>query len=284
MTGSPPASDGTIDKSGVALAHNGTFTQADINNGLITYISTGSAAATDSIAFFDCRPDQRRLADRPVVQRFHRSRHHHPVDFPSVAAAPDNSPAANIGTGTPITLGMTNSYTNGAGNSGSPATTCSHLRHRESNLHRKHLAHPRHRQQRLGQRRPGIHARASSSTPAPSAIPISSSASTGTPPPRASATSQVQYNTNGNDGSGSGWVNYQGFVATSNDFYNSQNSPVNPTIYINLASIAAANNDPDPGIRLVSAYDSTGLIPGSNGYASAVGEVANPIDSASDSV
>ena len=51
LTGSPPASDGTIDKSGDPLAQNGTFTQADINNNLITYVSTGSAAATDNIAF-----------------------------------------------------------------------------------------------------------------------------------------------------------------------------------------------------------------------------------------
>ena len=78
---------------------------------------------------------------------------------------------------------------------------------------------------------------------------------------------QVQYNT------GSGWVNYQGpsptgtFVATSDDYYNAGLSPVNPTIYINLSGVAAANNNPDLGIRLVSAYDSTGTL--GNEYASA---------------
>ena len=51
LTGSPPASDGTLYDNGVALAHNGTFTQADVNNGLVTYTSTGSASATDSIPF-----------------------------------------------------------------------------------------------------------------------------------------------------------------------------------------------------------------------------------------
>ncbi len=51
LTGNPPAADGTLYKSGVALTQNSTFTQADINNGLITFVSTGTASATDSIAF-----------------------------------------------------------------------------------------------------------------------------------------------------------------------------------------------------------------------------------------
>ena len=65
-------------------------------------------------------------------------------------------------------------------------------------------------------------------------------------------------------------MNYQGpsptgtFVATSNDYYNSGLSPVNPTIYINLSGVAAANNNPDLGIRLVSAYDSTGTLGNAN--------------------
>jgi len=51
LTGNPPAADGTIRKNGVVLAQNGTFTQADLNSGLITYTSSGSASATDNIAF-----------------------------------------------------------------------------------------------------------------------------------------------------------------------------------------------------------------------------------------
>ncbi len=51
LTGSPPAADGTIDKSGSPLGQGSTFTQADVNNGLITYVSTGSSNATDNIAF-----------------------------------------------------------------------------------------------------------------------------------------------------------------------------------------------------------------------------------------
>ena len=196
---------------------------------------------------------------------------------------PDNSPAANLGTGTLTTLGMTNSYTNGAGSSGvasddvlstsgtaNPNFTENLLRVRGTGNNGWADAAPEYSQ--------GI--QVDTSTVGDSNIVFSFNWYSTTQGIR---DLEVQYNTNGNDGSGSSWVNYQGFVATSNDFYNSQNSPVNPTIYINLASIAAANNDPDLGIRLVSAYDSTGLIPGSNGYASAVGEVANPIDSASDS-
>jgi len=41
--------------------------------------------------------------------------------FPNIAGAPDNSPAPTYGTGTAITLGMTNNYTNGAGTSGTAA-------------------------------------------------------------------------------------------------------------------------------------------------------------------
>ena len=51
MTGSPPAADGTVYKSVRPWSGNSTFTQADINNGRITYTSTGSASATDTIPF-----------------------------------------------------------------------------------------------------------------------------------------------------------------------------------------------------------------------------------------
>ncbi len=51
LTGNPPAADGAVEKNGVALGQGSTFTQADVNNGLITYVSTGNTSATDSIAF-----------------------------------------------------------------------------------------------------------------------------------------------------------------------------------------------------------------------------------------
>jgi len=79
---------------------------------------------------------------------------------------------------------------------------------------------------------------------------------------------QFQYNTNVNNANG--WTNFGGtsptgtYIATSNDFYN---APSSPTITVNLSSITAANNDPNFGVRLVSAYDSTGNL--GNEYASA---------------
>jgi hypothetical protein len=79
---------------------------------------------------------------------------------------------------------------------------------------------------------------------------------------------QFQYNTN--TANASGWTNFGGtnaagtYVATANDFYN---APGSPTITVNLSSITGANNDPSFGVRLVSAYDSTGNLP--NEYASA---------------
>lgn len=42
---------GALRKSGIALAANGTFTQSDINGGLITYVHAGGESATDSFVF-----------------------------------------------------------------------------------------------------------------------------------------------------------------------------------------------------------------------------------------
>jgi hypothetical protein len=79
---------------------------------------------------------------------------------------------------------------------------------------------------------------------------------------------QFQYNLN--TGNAAGWTNFGGtsptgtYVATSNDYYN---APASPTITVDLSSIAGANNDPNLGVRLVSAFDSTGHVVGD--YASA---------------
>ncbi|MFC1564987.1 cadherin-like domain-containing protein, partial [candidate division KSB1 bacterium] len=43
--------NGTLSKSGSAMAANSTFTQSDINNGLIIYSHTGNSAAIDSFLF-----------------------------------------------------------------------------------------------------------------------------------------------------------------------------------------------------------------------------------------
>jgi len=79
---------------------------------------------------------------------------------------------------------------------------------------------------------------------------------------------QFQYNLN--TANSTGWVNFGGtsptgtYIATPNDYYNPSTPPGN--ISINLSSITGANNDPTFGVRLVSAYDSTGNQPS---YASA---------------
>jgi hypothetical protein len=70
---------------------------------------------------------------------------------------------------------------------------------------------------------------------------------------------QVQYNLN--TANASGWTDIGGtsptgtYIATPNDYYN---APGSPTISLNLSSITGAANDSSFGIRLVSAYDSTG--------------------------
>jgi PEP-CTERM motif len=79
---------------------------------------------------------------------------------------------------------------------------------------------------------------------------------------------QFQYNLDA--ANSAGWVNFGGtsptgtYIATAKDFYN---APGSPTISIDLRSITGANNDPNFGIRLVSAYDSTGNL--GDEYASA---------------
>ena len=79
---------------------------------------------------------------------------------------------------------------------------------------------------------------------------------------------QFQYNTNINNAAG--WTSFGGtsptgtYIAVSNDYYN---APGAPTINVDLSSIAGANNDSNFGVRLVSAFDSTGNVP--NDYAGA---------------
>jgi hypothetical protein len=80
---------------------------------------------------------------------------------------------------------------------------------------------------------------------------------------------QFQYNTNINNTNG--WTNFGGtsptgtYIATSNDYYN-PTTPPGP-ITVDLSTILLANNNANFGIRLVSAFDSTGNV--ANDYASA---------------
>ena len=89
---------------------------------------------------------------------------------------------------------------------------------------------------------------------------------------------QFQYNTNKSNANG--WTNFGGtsptgtYIATGNDFFN---APGSPTITVNLGSIAGANNDPNFGIRLVSAYDSTGNLGNEYAQATLTGGVTTQI-------
>jgi PEP-CTERM motif len=82
---------------------------------------------------------------------------------------------------------------------------------------------------------------------------------------------QFQYNTNA--GNPAGWTNFGGtsptgtYIANSKDWYNQFPTPGVPMINVDLSSIVGANNDPNFGIRLVAAFDSTGNV--SNDVASA---------------
>jgi len=81
---------------------------------------------------------------------------------------------------------------------------------------------------------------------------------------------QFQYNTN--TANSAGWTNFGGtspkgtYIAVSNDWYNAPGTNT-PMITVDLSSITGANNDANFGIRLVSAFDSTGNVP--NDFASA---------------
>ena len=206
--------------------------------------------------------------------------------FPTLAGPPDNSPAPNIGSGTATTLGMTNNYTNGAGTSGVAA---------DDVINQAGTANPNINENQWRIRGSGNNGWADAAPEYTQGAELDTStvgfsnivfAFDWYSTTQGIGDLQVQYNTNGNAGTGSGWVNYQGpsptgtFVATSNDFYNAALSPVSPTIYINLSNVPGASGNPDLGIRLVSAYDSTGLV--TNSYASAVGEVSNLVEAVSD--
>jgi hypothetical protein len=183
--------------------------------------------------------------------------------FSSTVSAPDNSPAPTTGSGTATTLGMTNSYNGGNTESDDVLLTAG-------------TANPSFSEYTWRIRGTANNGWANAAPQDSQGIELDTSTvgyqnisfsfdwyST----TQGIRDLQFQYNTNVNNASG--WTDFGGtsatgtYIATSNDYYN---APGSPTITVNLSSIAGANNDPTFGIRLVSAYDSTGNI---DGYASA---------------
>ena len=194
--------------------------------------------------------------------------------FTSTAAAPDNSPAPTAGSGTLVTLGMTNTYNSGNTASADVVATPGTANTSFS----KNTWRVRGAQTPTGHNGWATHAAGAAqytqglevdaSTVGYNNIQFSFdwySTSTGV------RDLQVQYNTNTSNSAG--WTNIGGtsptgtYIAVANDYYNASSTGTNPTITVNLSSVASANNDPNFGVRLVSAYDSTGNVP--NDYASA---------------
>ena len=148
------------------------------------------------------------------------------------------------------------------------------------------MAHPRQRSGRLEQRRPAIFSRhrVDTSTAGFQNIGFSFDWYSTTQGIR-----DLQFQYNLNVSNSSGWTNFGGtsatgtYLATPNDYYNAASpgsatgptSPTTPMISIDLSSISGANNDPNFGIRLVSAYDSTGNL--TNEYASATLSSGNTV-------
>lgn len=187
--------------------------------------------------------------------------------FTSTVAAPDNSPAPTTGTGTAATLGMTNPYNGGNTASDDVVSTAGTAnssfsedtwRIRGAQTPTGHNgwanAAPQYSQ--------GLELDASTAGYQNIGFSFDWYSTT-------QGIRDLQFQYNLNTANSGGWVNFGGtsptgtYIATPNDYYN---APGSPTISINLSSITGANNDPNFGVRLVSAYDSTGNI---DGYAGA---------------
>jgi hypothetical protein len=181
-----------------------------------------------------------------------------------IQAAPYNSPAPTTGTGTAITLGMDNAYN--LGNTASddvlnvPGTTTPafnenmwRVRGATHNGWATHAAGaPQYSQ--------GIELDAS--TAGFQNIQFSFDWYS-----TAQGIRDLQFQYNTNTANAAGWTNFGGTSPTGTylasgiaggDFYNPTSPP--GTISLDLSSIAGANNDPNFGVRLVAAFDSTGNV------------------------
>jgi hypothetical protein len=188
-------------------------------------------------------------------------------NFTAAVAPPDNSPAPTIGTGTATALGMTNNYSYSNGVTGS-VTTCDVLQspgvanpalndftwriRGQSPGNGWNLAAPQYSQG----------AQFSASTANFQNISLSFDWYSTT---QGVKNMQEQYTTDG-----STWTNINALLtAASNDYY----SGTTPNLTINFTGVPGVDNNPNFGVRLVSAYDPT--IAGGTTYGSAAGGTYN---------
>jgi hypothetical protein len=182
-------------------------------------------------------------------------------------AAPYNSPPPSTGAGTATMLGMTNTYNGGNTASGDVLTTAgtANAAFVENTWRIRGTGHNGWATAAAGAAQYTQGMELDASTAGFSGIKFSFDWYSTTQGIR---DLQFQYNTNVNNSGG--WTNFGGtsptgtYIATSNDYYN---APGSPTITVDLSAVLGANNDPNFGVRLVSAFDSTGNVP--NDYASA---------------
>lgn len=191
--------------------------------------------------------------------------------FTALSAAPTNSPNPTTGVGTATMLGMTNTYNGGNTASGDILNTASTAFPSFSELtwRIRGTSHNGWATAAAGAAQYTQGAEFDASTANYSNIRFSFDWYSTTQGIR---DLQVQYNLNINNANG--WTNIGGtsptgtYIATPSDFYNATpNSVPSPSITVDLSSLAGADNNPNLGIRLVSAYDSTGNI--ASDYASA---------------
>jgi hypothetical protein len=188
-------------------------------------------------------------------------------NFTSLQAAPYNSPAPTIGAGTATMLGMNNSYNGGNTASGDVLLTAGTAvpSFSEDTWRIRGAGHNGWATAAAGAAEYTQGIELDASTVGYSNIGFSFDWYSTTQGIR-----DLQFQYNLNVANPAGWVNYGGtsptgtYIATSNDYYN---APGSPNIAVNLSSITGANNDANFGVRLVSAFDSTGNVP--NDYASA---------------
>lgn len=192
-------------------------------------------------------------------------------DFNAIGAqaAPFNSPAPSTGTGTATTLGMTNSFNGGntAGDDVLATAGTANTSFSENAWRVRGSGHNGWATNAAGAPQYSQGIELDTSTVGFSNIQFGFDWYSTTQGIR---DLQFQYNTNINNPAG--WTNFGGtsptgtYIAVSNDWYNAPGTNT-PMIMVDLSSITAANNDPNLGVRLVAAFDSTGHVV--NDYASA---------------